>query len=90
MLGRVRLARGEPDAALAGLEAAAAVAERIGADYERGQALAALAEARSACSLGGECLTTLDEAIALFERMGAGYDLARALELRERLLPAVG
>ncbi len=86
MLGRIKLAQDEPEAAVPGLEVCLGLAERIGSDYERGRALAALAEARAACADDdAACEDQLREAIRLFERMGAGYDLHRALNLRERL-----
>ena len=86
MLGRVRLAEGDPQAAIAGLEAGAALAEKIGAGYERARTLAVLAEVRAACADGGQaCEDALAQAIQLFRKMGARYDLEKALEVRERL-----
>ena len=86
MLGRVRLAEGDPQAAIAGLEAGAALAEKIGAGYERARTLAVLAEARAACADGSRaCEDALAQAIHLFRKMGARYDLEKALEVRERL-----
>jgi len=86
MLGRVLIARDSHDEAIPDLEASIVLAGRAGSDYERAKALAVLAEAQSACTLGGEeCAATLDEAIRLFEKMGAGYDLEKALEVRDRL-----
>ncbi len=85
-LGRVQVAQGTPEAAIAGLEAGVALAEKIGAGYERGGALAVLAVAQTSCGLGdGACAGTLNEAIRLFDKMGARYDLGKAMEVRERL-----
>jgi class 3 adenylate cyclase/tetratricopeptide (TPR) repeat protein len=85
-LGRVQVAQGMPDAAVAGLEEAVVLAEKIGAGYERARTLVALAQARSACSGDAEgCDDSLRQAIRLFERMGARFELDKALELRERL-----
>ena len=86
MLGRVQLAQRDPEAAILGLEACVALAGRIGAEYERAQALASLAESQAACDgADNTCEDTLAEAIRLFERMGARYDLERAVAVRERL-----
>ena len=86
MLGRVQLAQGEPEAAIPGLEASVALAEKIGSEYERARALAALAEARASCAGGDEaCEDDLAEAIRLFRKMGAKHDLEKALEARERV-----
>lgn len=87
LLGRAGLLGGEAVAALEHLAASVQLAAEAGADYERGRALTALAEAQAACGLGEEsCAATLDEAVALLERMGARYDLAHALDLRGRLV----
>jgi tetratricopeptide (TPR) repeat protein len=86
MLGRVQLARKDPAAAIPGLEACVALAEKSGSDYERARALAVLAEAHAACADGdGACEDTLAEAIRLFEKMGAHHDLEEAMEVRKRL-----
>jgi tetratricopeptide (TPR) repeat protein len=85
-LGRVQVAQGIPEAAIAGLEAGVALAEKIGAGYERARTLAVLAEARAASDCTDHaCEDTLAEAIRLFEKMGARYDLDKAVEVRERL-----
>jgi class 3 adenylate cyclase/tetratricopeptide (TPR) repeat protein len=85
-LGRVRIAQGLPQDAVSGLEEAVALAERMGAGYERARTLAVLAEAQAACdgdSAG--CDDSLRQAIRLFEKMGARYELAKTLALRDRL-----
>ena len=85
-LGRVQVAQGASEAAIAGLEAGVALAEKIGAGYERARTLAVLAEAQASCrSADNACEDTLAEAIRMFEKMGARYDLKQALEVRERL-----
>ena len=85
-LGRTMLAKGDPESAVAILTQSVALADQVGADYERAQALAAIVEALSACVAGEDsCAAKLDEAISLFEKMGAKYDLKKALATRQRL-----
>jgi class 3 adenylate cyclase/tetratricopeptide (TPR) repeat protein len=85
-LGRVLVARDDAEAAIEHLRAAVLLSEEVGAGYERAQALAALAEAETACAFRDDsCAAKLDEAISLFERMGAKYDLKKALATRQWL-----
>jgi len=86
LLGRIRLAAGDPRAAARHLHASVELARASGFDYERARALAVLAEAQASCgSADNACEGTLAEAIRMFEKMGARYDLRLALEARERL-----
>ena len=86
MRGRVRVAQGDPEGAIPGLESCITLAENSGFAYEHAQALAVLAEARAACGDEEEsCEDLLYEAIRMFRKMGARYDLERAVAVRARL-----
>jgi len=75
--GAVRLARGEPLAALVPLRAALAAWLELGAPYEAARVRVFLAEA--CATLGDEDSATLERAAArqAFEELGARLDLAR-------------
>jgi tetratricopeptide (TPR) repeat protein len=100
MLARIKLARQDAAGALENAQASAALAEKSGVDYERGQALLCLAEARGLRAFqaqGGagqaegheSWRDALDQAIHLFRKMGAQYDLDKALEVCDRLESSV-
>jgi tetratricopeptide (TPR) repeat protein len=86
ILGQVRIAQCQPEAALTELRRALTLADETCSTYSRAQVLVVLAEAEAACAeADASCEDLLSEAIRLFERMGTRGDLAEALELRERL-----
>ena len=90
MLGRVLLARDDPDPAIPALEASIVIAERGGSDYERARAIALLAEAERLCGVDEQsCTRKIDEAIHMFEQMDAGHDLAEAVGARQRVAAGV-
>lgn len=88
LVGRVAMARERGEEAEAPLRESVALAHRVGAQYEKGQALLNLAElyasrpeekgARRRRELA------LRRAITIFERLGASHDLARARVIEAR------
>jgi class 3 adenylate cyclase/tetratricopeptide (TPR) repeat protein len=91
VLGQVQIAKGDPKAAVAELEACVDLAAKVGADLLRAQALTVLAEAKAACADDDPaCEDFLFEAIRTFRKLGARYDLEKALQVRARLQSAAG
>jgi class 3 adenylate cyclase/tetratricopeptide (TPR) repeat protein len=89
VLGRVGMAEGRPEAAVANLELCLALADETGSQYARALALVVLAEAQAACAeRDPSCEDRLGEAIRLFRRMGIRHELEKALELRSRMQQA--
>jgi len=89
VLGRIALVRGRHTQAEADLRQSAALADRLGADYEKGLALLYLAEvyASQAQEKGfhRRCGLALRQARAIFRRLGAERDLSRTERMQADL-----
>jgi len=88
VLGRIALAHGRHGAAEANLRRSAGLAERIGADYERGLTLLALAELYTPQDGAKGSLRrrnqALKQAIAIFRRLSSEPNLEKALRLQSQ------
>jgi len=86
ILGRIARAQGRPKIAEVNLRRSARLAEHLGADYEKGKALLALAEVygseRGSKPWQRSGRAVLKHAATIFRRLGAEPDLESALRLR--------
>ena len=85
--GRMLLARGEPEPALAPLERALAGFDELGAAWESAVTRLAHGEALAALGRDGDAAATLERASAVFERLRVPRELAAARALLAALGP---
>ena len=81
VLGQIALAAGEPDEAVADLEASRVLLNDQGNRYELAQTLTGLAEAYLAQGRDQEARDLLVEAVEVFSELDASRELAHAAEL---------
>jgi len=89
ILGRIHMSKHLYQQAQAYLRQSADMAQRLGADYERGVALLHIADlhSRNLQETGSrrQCRIALRQATSIFRRMGAAIELSQTLHLEERL-----